>query len=114
VTRQNLLLIIGLVIAGLLLAALGLAVLGAIANHRAQQSTPQGPADPPTLVTPIPFPAFEPAAPPRPIGRHHEDTVRRVPDDWMPITGSARLRALEQTSQFPRPDLSPLRKEGGS
>lgn len=119
-TTRPALVILALIIALLLLLAAGLAVLGAVANYRARQlgpdhpgataTTPPLPPDAPTLVTPIPFPVFEPAAPPRPVGRHHEDTVRRVPADWMPVTGASRLRALEQT----RSDLSPQRKEGGS
>lgn len=114
-TTRPTLLILGLLIGLLVLIAVGLAVLGAVANHRARQLGPDHPgatATTPTLPTdkpkPIPYPAFEPA---RPVGRHHEETVIRVPDDWMPID---RLLAVEQTRQFPRPDLSPWRKEGGS
>lgn len=118
-TRQPLLLGLGITIGLLLLAALGLAVLGAIANHRARQLGPDHPGvtttTPTLLPKPVPFPVFEPATPPaRPVGRHHEDTVHRVPDDWMPITGADRIRALEETRQFTQPDLSPRRKEGGS
>jgi hypothetical protein len=106
-TTRPALIILALIIALLLLLAIGLLVTGLVVNHRARQlgpdhpgataTTPTLPPDAPTLVTPIPFPLFEPANPPRPVGRHHEETVVRVPPTWMPATGAARIRALEET-----------------
>ena len=86
-------LIIALLLSAALVCALALVVVGAVGNHRARQLGVTPPAETPTRVMPAPYP-FPPA---RPVGRHHEETVCPVPADWMPVTGAARLRALEQT-----------------
>ena len=63
-------------------------------------------------LPPTEYPTFVPAtphpAPQRPAGRHHPDTVRTVPEGWMPATGADRIRALEDTRRFEAPN------EGGS
>lgn len=66
----------------------------------------------PAAGTPQPHP-FPPHVPARHVGRHHEETVRAVPADWMPVTGEARIRALETTRVFPAPEIDPHRKGGG-
>jgi hypothetical protein len=104
-------------------------ILISVAQSRARQLGPEHPGatistpplpplppDEPTLVTPIPhpWPTFVPAAPARPVGRHHEDTVETVPAGWMPPTDAQRLRALEQTRIIPRFQTSPGHKAGGA
>lgn len=113
-TRAQLTIMIVVLLTSIAVAT-GLVVYVALRDPDSGQPTvtpspsPWPPANGPTAARSHRYPRHVPA---RPVGRHHADTVRPVPDGWMPVTGEDRLRALEETRRFD--GLNPDRKEGGS